>query len=88
LQLSAKALLKPFNAALSDKTTEDDEQVTNDFTIFEDEGGDEGEDEEQLNDMDADHGIDDLQDLSEDDQNQIMAETAAFMRLLQVCMPP
>ena len=46
LQLSAKALLTPFNAALSDKTTEDDEQVTNDFTIFEDDGGDEGEDEE------------------------------------------
>jgi len=72
LQLSAKALLKPFNIGLSGKATDDD----NDPTMVEDD--DEGDKEEQADEDDyEDDNIDELEELSKDEQNQVLQETAA-----------
>jgi len=73
LQLSAKALLKPFNIGLSGKVMDDD----NDPAMVMD-GGDEGDEEEQANDDDDDEddNIDELEELNKDEQNQVLQETA------------
>jgi hypothetical protein len=85
LQLSAKALLKPFNIGLSGKTTDDDDEITQDddgnlATFEDDEEGEEGEEDEEEQDNDKDDendNIDELEVLSEDEQQQVLEETAA-----------
>jgi hypothetical protein len=81
LQLSAKALLKPFNIGLSGKAADDDDKFTQDDdgdpVMSEDEEEDEGDEEEQADDEDnEDDNIDELKELSEDEQNQVLQETA------------
>ena len=85
LQLSAKALLKPYNVGLSAKTTDNDNEVSQDNNsdpgTFEDdlkdEEDDEDEGEEQADKEDAeDDDINDLEELSEDEQNRVLEETA------------
>ena len=83
LQLSTKALLKPFNVGLSRKAMDDDNEITQDndgdLAIFEDERDEEGEDdeEEQANEVDdEDDNIDELEELNEDEQNQVLEDTA------------
>src|SRR3984957_20502770 len=74
LQLSAKALLKPFNIGLSGKATDDDDELTqdddNDLAMVENDE-DKGNEEEQADedDDDDDDNIDELEKLSEDEQN-------------------
>src|ERR1700720_167957 len=93
LQLSAKALLKPFNTALSGKAADDDDvamyQDNIIQTILEDdeEDGDGDADENENEDEDEDisdisedlqdDGIDGLQELNEEDREQMLEETAA-----------
>ena len=79
LQLSAKALLKPFNIGLSGKATDDDDELTqdddNDLAMVENDE-DEGNKEEQADeDDDDDDNIDELEKLSEDEQNRVLQET-------------
>ena len=79
LQLSAKALLKPFNIGLSGKATDDDDELTqdddNDLAMVENDE-DEGNEEEQADeDDDDDDNIDELEKLSEDEQNRVLQET-------------
>jgi TATA-binding protein-associated factor Taf7 len=83
LQLSAKALLKPFNIGLSRKATDNDNEITqdddSDLATFEDEGEQEDEDgeEEEADEVDdEDDNINELEELSEDKQNQVLEETA------------
>ena len=80
LQLSAKALLKPFNMGLSGKVMDDDNKLTqdddNDPAMVRD-GGDEGDEEEQADeDDDEDDNIDELEELNKDEQNWVLHETA------------
>jgi hypothetical protein len=84
LQLSAKALLKPFNIGLSGKMTDDDDEITQDddgiLATFEDdeEGEEDKEDKEEAdNEDDEDDNIDELEALSEDEQKRVLEETAA-----------
>ena len=84
LQLSAKALLKPFNIGLSGKATDDDDELTqdddNDLAMVENDE-DEGNEEEQADEDDDDEddedddNIDELEKLSEDEQNRVLQET-------------
>ena len=85
LQLSAKALLKPFNIGLSGKATDDDDELTqdddNDLAMVEndeDEGNEEeqaDEDDDDEDDDDDNDNIDELEKLSEDEQNRVLQET-------------
>ena len=85
LQLSAKALLKPYNVGLSAKVTDNDNEVSQDNNsnpgTFEDDlkdkEDDEDEGEEQANKEDAeDNDINELEELSKDKQNRVLEETA------------
>lgn len=79
LQLSAKTLLKPFNAGLG-KTTEDDANNADELLNIDDS---EDEDEEEDNGIgfidgdDVDDGIDELNVLDEVSREEIMTDTAA-----------
>jgi len=83
LQLSAKSLLKPFNTALSGKSTDEDDDMTSqdhddDQVILGADEEEDGGDEEEIgieDDIDDDD-IDELQALSEDQQKQVLEETA------------
>jgi hypothetical protein len=86
LQLSAKALLKPFNIGLSGKAADDNNELTPDddgnlVTSVDDEGdeGDEEDEEDEdewADDKDnKDDNIDELEELSEDEKNQVLEET-------------
>ena len=80
LQLSAKALLKPFNIGLSGKATDDDNEITQDnddnLAIFEDDEGDEEDEEEQAEEVDdEDDNTNELAALSEDEQKRVLEET-------------
>jgi len=85
LQLSAKALLKPFNIGPSGKTTDNDDEITQDddgnLATFEDDDEDDKgkeDEEEQEDDKDnEDDNIDELEVLSEDEQQWVLEETAA-----------
>jgi hypothetical protein len=81
IQLSAKALLKPFNTALSQKATDNDDDVAEDDDpgLLEDDEQDEGEEgEEEVNDDDVeDDNIDELDVLDDDEREEVLAETAA-----------
>ena len=81
LQLSVKALLKPFNVGLSRKVTDDDNEFTQDNdgnpAMFEENDKDKGDEEEQGEDEDdEDNNIDELAVLSQDEQKQVPEETA------------
>ena len=75
LQLSAKTLLKPFNIGLSGNVTDDDDHSTQDdngdSAIVEDDEEDEGDEEERA----EDDNINELEELSEDEQSQVLEET-------------
>jgi hypothetical protein len=84
LQLSAKALLKPFNVGLSGKATDNDNEFAQDNdgdpAMFEDNNEDEneneGDEEEQGDDEDdEDDNIDELAVLSQDEQKRVLEET-------------
>jgi hypothetical protein len=68
VQLSAQALLKPFNIGLSGKATDDEHEVTQEndgnLAAFEDDKVD-----------DEDDNIDELEELSEDEKNRVLEET-------------
>jgi hypothetical protein len=85
LQLSAKSLLAPFNTAISGKATDDEvpEEDSDDESLPEVEQGndhgddddDDEEDEEEGND-DEDDGVDELQELSQNEWVWIMESMA------------
>jgi len=85
LQLSAKSLLAPFNKAISGKATDDEvpEEDSDDESLPEveqdndhgDDDDDDEEDEEEGND-DEDDGVDELQELSQNERVRIMESTA------------
>ena len=84
LQLSAKALLQPFNIGLSGKATDDNDEIPQDDdgdqAIFEDDegDGDEEDEEEQAEEADyEDDNIDELAALSKDEQTRVLEETVA-----------
>lgn len=99
LQLSAKALLRPFNTALSGKTAgnDDGDDVTaqdiddNHLMPEDDEEEVEGEDDEEEADPEGegeveDDNVDELQELSEDEQKQMLEETVAVREAVtKVC---
>ena len=87
LQLSAKALLKPFNIGLSGKAADNNNKITPDddgnlTTSVDDEGDKEDEEDEENEDEqagdkdDKDDNINELEELSEDEKNQAVEETA------------
>jgi hypothetical protein len=97
LQLSAKALLKPFNTALSGKTTGDDgdsddvtaQDIDDNHLIPEDDEEDvEGEDEEEVEgEGEVEDDVDELEVLSEDERNQMLEETTAVCKTVtKVCI--
>jgi hypothetical protein len=82
LQLSAKALLKPFNVGLSGKVTDDDNEFAQDNdsdpAMFKDDNKDKnkGDEEEQGDDEDEeDDNVNELAALSQDEQKQVLEET-------------
>jgi hypothetical protein len=81
LQLSAKSLLKPFNTAIPGKAMENDDATTqdhdDDHAILEDDSEEEGEDEEGIDVEDdvEDDNVNELQELSEDEREQVLEET-------------
>ena len=83
MQLSAKSLLAPLNPAISQKATQDDEMPEEDEDQplpeddAEDEDDDDDDDEENVEeDDDVDDGINELEELSEDEQAQVVKNTA------------
>jgi hypothetical protein len=81
MQLSAKSLLVPLNPAISQKATQDDEmpEEDEDQPLLEDDAEDEDDDDDEENveeDNDADDGINELEELSEDEQAQVLKNTA------------
>src|SRR5882762_4502199 len=82
LQLSAKALLKPFNVGLSGKVTDNENESAQEddgnLVTFEDDEEDEEEDEEEHADEEdvEDDNIDELEVLGEDEQKRVLEETA------------
>ena len=76
--------MKPFNIGLSGKATDDDDELTqdddNDLAMVENDE-DEGNEEEQADEDDDDEddedddNIDELEKLSEDEQNRVLQET-------------
>ena len=80
LQLSAKSLLAPLNPAISRKATEDDEMPEEDDEMplpENDEEDDEDDEEEDVQeDDDEDDGINELEELSEEEQAQVLDNTA------------
>jgi hypothetical protein len=104
LQLSAKTLLAPFNTAISSKAVQDDELLEGDSDglMVEDkeddelagEDGIEGDVEGDIEEKDdADDGINELEELSEDEQGQVLESTAVVremvtkVRTYQYCSP-
>jgi hypothetical protein len=93
IQLSAKALLKPFNTALSGKDggdempTQDENDESNPQVILEDEGEDEdGEEEADIEDDVEDDDVDELQELSEEERTRVLEETAVVRETVtKVC---
>ena len=96
LQLSAKALLKPFNVALSGPATSDDEfnedEDQNMITLANEENdiGDEEELNEEADVEDADvkdDDIDELDKLHHNEQNKLLKETALVHEVVtKVCI--
>jgi hypothetical protein len=85
LQLSAKTLLRPFNVGLG-KTTEDDDNTDIDNLLDDnddelDDNSDDDDEDDSLPDVpdvdDVDDGIDEFDALDDDEQERIIADTAA-----------
>jgi hypothetical protein len=83
LQLSAQALLKPFNVGLSGNVMDDDNQSTQDddgdLVMVEDdkdEEDEEGQAKDKDDEDDEDDNINELEELSEEEQCQVLQETA------------
>jgi len=79
VQLSAKALLTPFNTALSGKVADDNEVAgeTDNETPVPEFDDDEDQDEELEDKDDEDDGIDELQELNDNERDQVLKSTAA-----------
>ena len=95
LQLSAKALLAPFNPAISQKATQDDKMSEedddnqllpeNDEEDSEEEGEEDVEEDVEEND-DEDDGINELEELSENEWVQVLENTAGVRETVtKVC---
>jgi hypothetical protein len=90
LQLSSKALLKPFNAGIAGKPDdepvdcEDDDMPSLVDVDDEDENGDndDGTDEHEDENGMEDDGIDELDNLSEEERAQLLADTAAIRTMV------
>ena len=84
LQLSAKALLKLFNTGLAGVAADGDNEThnsDNDPVMFEEEEEGEGDKEEQGDEEGIeDDNIDELEKLSEDEQNQLPQETTGVCK--------
>lgn len=83
IQLSAKTLLKPFHMALSHRAKDDDEIVEEEDgdlleLVVNKEDSDEEEEEEEENQDNVEDNIDELEELSNDEWVQILADTAAI----------
>ena len=83
IQLSAKALVKPFTTCISSVTSDDDEMPV--LEEIDDEETDDdadaevgGVEEEEMAGDDMDDGVNELEELSEDERTKILEETAAF----------
>jgi len=80
MQLSAKSLLAPLNPAISQKATQDDEmpEEDDDQPLPEDNAEDNEDDKEEdvEEEEDEDDGINELEELSEDEQVQVLEDTA------------
>jgi hypothetical protein len=80
MQLSAKSLLAPLNPAISQKATQDDEmpEEDDDQPLPEDDAEDDEDDKEEdvEEEDDEDDGINELEELSEDEQVQVLEDTA------------
>ena len=93
LQLSAKTLLRPFNAGLGKATeggSEDNKEGENFLDIEEDSEDSEDDDDEDAldgpNADDVDDGIDELDDLGADAREKLMADTTAVRQVIsKVC---
>ena len=89
LQLSAKALLKPFNIGLSGNVTDDDDHSTQDdngdSAIVEDDEADEGDKEERVEDNkdNKDNNINELEELRKTSRARCWRRPRLFVRLLQ-----
>ena len=83
LQLSAQALLKPFNVGLSGNVTDDDNQSTQDDNgdrvmvedDEEDEDGQAKDEDNKDNEDNEDDNINELEELSEEERCQVLQET-------------
>jgi hypothetical protein len=80
LQLSAQALLKPFNVSLSRNVTDNDNQSTQDddgdLVMVEDDKEDkEGQAKDEDNEDDEDNNINKLEELSKEEWCQVLQET-------------
>ena len=84
MQLSVKSLLAPLNPAISQKATQDDEmpEEDEDQPLLEDDAEDEDDNDDNDNnknveeDDNADDGINELEEPSEDEQAQVLENTA------------
>lgn len=80
MQLSAKSLLAPLNPAISQKATQDDEmpEEDDDQPLPEDDAEDDEDNKEEdvEEEEDEDDGINELEELSEDEQVQVLEDTA------------
>jgi hypothetical protein len=100
MQLSAKALLKPFSASLKDNDTTEgnDDEAENDLEPF-DEGDDEEEEgmDEPMDDDDDEDEEDQFEMMDETEREQLLKDTAAvrttlnkvciYLSLLKLLMP-
>ena len=83
MQLSAKTLLKPFNTGLSSRDVDITDEEDDDLLIPE---AEEEDDDDNNNKDDEDEGIDELETLSEEEQTQVLEDTAAVRTTLtRVC---
>ena len=96
LQLSAKALLRPFNAGLGDGTEDSTDNKVDDLLNMEDDDDDDDDDDDSNgNDNDnlpdvlkdnIDDGIDELDNLDLDAHEELLADTAALRQTVsKVC---
>jgi hypothetical protein len=82
IQLSAKALVKPFTTCISSVTSDDNKmpvlEEINDEETDDDADAEVGSiEEEEMAGDDMDDGVDELEELSEDECTKILEETAA-----------
>ena len=87
MQLSAKALLKPFTSGLSGKQTNNDEMAITEIKDLDGLLMEDDDDEDEVNvkngvtnhgkEDNVDDGIDEIAELGEDEQTRLLKETAA-----------